>query len=171
MVKNIKYNQDLEESFDQLDKGAFLTTKHNGKVNTMTIAWGGITLVWHKKVFIVYVRYTRETYKMLEASVHFTISIPNYDTMKDEWMFCGTTSGKNVDKIKACNLKVLEGRQSDVPVLADCKTHYECKVIYKQAMEPANLDDEIRNRNYKNHDYHVIYYGEILDSYQTEGVK
>ncbi|MEC9484697.1 MAG: flavin reductase family protein [Candidatus Izemoplasma sp.] len=168
MIKDISYHDQLKTSFDQLDKAAFLTTKVGDKVNTMTIAWGGISLVWHKKVFVVFVRYTRDTYDMLEHSDAFTVSIPKSDTLKEEWVYCGRHSGRDVDKITECNLTLLPGRQVNVPVIKECETHYECKIIYKQAMEPSNIPDDVKDRFYKKHDYHVMYFGEILDSYQTK---
>ncbi len=168
MIKDITYHEGLDTSFNQLDRGAFLTSKVGDKVNTMTIAWGGISLVWHKKVFVVFVRYTRDTYDMLEKSDEFTVSIPKTNTLKDEWVYCGRHSGRDVDKIKECNFNLLPGRQVKVPVIQECETHYECKIVYKQAMEPGNIPEDVKNRFYKKHDYHVMYFGEILDSYKIE---
>ena len=38
--QNIPYNELSKEMLDQLKKGAFMTTKVNDIVNTMTIGWG-----------------------------------------------------------------------------------------------------------------------------------
>ena len=73
------------------------------------------------------------------------------------------------DKIKECNLKLADARTISTPVLADCELHFECKVVYKQAMEPGNISEEVKNRYYPNNNYHVVYYGEILDSYLIKG--
>jgi flavin reductase (DIM6/NTAB) family NADH-FMN oxidoreductase RutF len=167
--QNIKYNELSKEMFEQLKKGAFITTKVEEKVNTMTIAWGGINVIWNRNVFTAYVRYTRDTYKMLENGVAFTISVPLKKNLNDELVYCGSKSGRDYDKIKECNLKLAKGRSVDVPVLADCELHYECKVIYKQAMEPGLIPTEIKDRFYKQNNYHVMYYGEIVDSYLIKG--
>lgn len=162
----IDYKKRMDEAFEQLQKGAFLTTEHKGKVNTMTIAWGGISFVWHKPVFLAYVRYSRDTYQMLENHQEFTVSIPLSKDMKRELAYAGTKSGRDTDKIKDLGLHLKAGEKVSVPVLADCDLHYECKVIYKQAMEPGNIPDELKDSYYKSHDYHVIYYGEILANYE-----
>jgi flavin reductase (DIM6/NTAB) family NADH-FMN oxidoreductase RutF len=167
--KTIKYNELSTQMFEQLQKGAFLTTKVGDKVNTMTIAWGGLSLVWYKPVFIAYVRYSRDTYKMLENGSEFTISVPMTDKLKKELSYCGTKSGRDNDKIRDCNFKMEPGRKIQTPIIADCELHYECKVIYKQAMEPGMVPDEIKDRFYKDYNYHVIYYGEIVDSYEMRG--
>lgn len=169
VYKDIKYNELSADMLNQLRKGAFLTTKVENKINTMTIAWGGINIVWNKNVFVVYVRYTRDTYKMLENGHVFTISVPLNNDLKEKLAYCGTKSGKDVDKIQRCNLILIAGRKVNTPVLKECELHYECKVIYKQAMEPGMIPQEIKDKHYKNNDYHVIYYGEIVDSYILEG--
>jgi flavin reductase (DIM6/NTAB) family NADH-FMN oxidoreductase RutF len=155
--------------FEQLYKGAFLTTKKGDKVNTMTIAWGGINIIWGKPVYVVYVRYSRDTYDMLEENSEFTVSIPIKPDVKKELAYCGTKSGRDTDKITDCNLTLLPGRTISTPVLGDCDLHYECKIIYRQAMEPNAVPNDVKERYYKTHNYHMIYYGEIVDAYQTKG--
>lgn len=167
--QDLRYNELSDKMFEQLEKGAFLTTKVGDKVNTMTIAWGGINFVWHKKVFVAYVRYTRDTYEMLENGQEFTINVPLEKDLKKELGFCGTKSGRDYDKIKECNLTLIKGRTINTPVIAECELNYECKVIYKQAMEPGMVPIEIKDKYYKDHNYHVIYYGEILDTYLIKG--
>ena len=71
--------------------------------------------------------------------------------------------------IKECNLKLKDARVINTPVLADCEMHYECKVIYKQAMEPGNILQSVKDRYYPTNNYHVVYYGEIVDSYLIKG--
>jgi flavin reductase (DIM6/NTAB) family NADH-FMN oxidoreductase RutF len=166
---DIKYNELSSEMFDQLRKGVFMTTKVGNKVNTMTIAWGGINIVWNKSLFVAYVRYSRDTYNMVDETNEFTISVPLNKDMKKELSFCGTKSGRDYDKIKECNLNVVDSRTINTPILADCELHYECKEIYKQAMEPSNLLKSVKERYYNSNDFHVIFYGEILDSYLIKG--
>lgn len=155
--------------FEQLYKGAFLTTKKEDKVNTMTIAWGGINIVWGRPLYVVYVRYSRDTYDMLEGNDEFTVSIPLSQDRKTELAYCGTKSGRDTNKIKDCDLTLIPGRTIDTPVLAECDLHYECKIIYRQAMEPGAVPQDVKDRYYRTHNYHMIYYGEIVDSYLTKG--
>ena len=49
----------------EMAKGILITTKLDGKVNTMTIGWGHIGIEWGKPIFIAYVRESRYT-KQLE---------------------------------------------------------------------------------------------------------
>ncbi len=165
---DLRYNELSKEMFDQLRIGTFLTTKYKDKVNTMTIAWGGINYVWNKPVFVAYVRYSRDTYNMMEKGQEYTISVPMNNRLKRELSFCGTKSGRDYDKINECGLHTLPGRKIDTPIIKECELHFECKIIYKQAMEPGMIQDSIKERYYSNNDYHVIYYGEIVDSYMIK---
>lgn len=169
MYETIKFNEYADKMLNQLTKGVFMTTKVGDKVNTMTISWGSISFVWNKPVFVAFVRYTRDTYQMVEKANEFTISIPLNKDLKKELGFCGSKSGRDYDKIKECDFLLKQGRVIDTPVLADCEMHYECKVIYKQAMEPGNILQSVKDKYYTTNNFHVVYYGEIVDSYLIKG--
>lgn len=166
--KAIKFNEYSPEALEQLRRGAFLTVKDGDEVNTMTIGWGSISVIWNKPIFMVAVRYSRHTYNLIENAKEFTVSIPLNNDLKKELAYCGTKSGRDVNKFVECNLSLEEGQKISTPVIGQCELHYECKVVYQQAMEPATLDEKIKDGFYSNNDYHVFYFGEILDSYLLE---
>lgn len=131
----------------------------------MTIGWANFGVMWGLPVATVAVRYTRHTYELINKSGVFTISIPSQNALKKELAFCGSKSGRNLDKFKETGLTPLAGRKVDVPVIGECGMHFECKVIYKQAMEPALIDAKIDDKFYSGNDFHVLFYGEILENY------
>lgn len=165
MYKDISFEEYSKEFVSQLAKGAFLNVKGKDSINTMTIGWGNIGVIWGKPILMVMVRYSRHTYNLMEEANEFTVSIPLNGQLKKELGFCGTKSGRDFDKFKECNLTAIAGKVIDTPIINECDLHYECKVVYKQAMEPGLLDENINKNYYSNHDYHVIYYGEIVASY------
>lgn len=166
-MKSIAYTEQLGKAIEQLSKGAFLTTAHNGKTNTMTIAWGNIGFKWGKPIFTVMVRHSRYTYELIDNSTEFTVSIPVND-MQKALGICGSKSGRDTDKFAAAGLTALPGQQVSVPVIKGCGLHYECKIVYKQAMDPQLLDKDFAAKWYANGDYHVLYYGEIVACYLEE---
>ncbi|NLK22309.1 MAG: flavin reductase family protein [Epulopiscium sp.] len=168
MFKDVGYNEYAKQLLEQLPKGAFLTTKTDKDTNTMTIGWGNIGFMWKKPIFTVMVRYSRYTYDIIEKNSEFTISIPLKGQLKKELGFCGTKSGRDIDKFKECNLKISKGKVIDTPIIDGCNLYYECRIVHKQTIEPGLLDSLINKKSYSNHDYHVIYYGEILASYIDE---
>ncbi|MBU5484930.1 flavin reductase family protein [Clostridium sp. MSJ-11] len=147
------------------DKGAFLTVKDGEKVNTMTIGWANIGYQWRKPILTVLVRKSRYSYELIENTEEFTVSMPLNVDLKKELTICGIKSGRDIDKFKECNLILKEGKETTTPIIGNCDMHFECKIVYKQEMEPSLLCDKIKDGSYKNGDYHVLYYGEILDWY------
>src|SRR5699024_7830076 len=127
--------------------------------------WGNIGIIWSMPIFTVAVRYSRHTYDLLENTDEFTVSIPIEADMRKELTYCGTKSGKNVNKIKECSINLKDGINVNTPIIEDCELYYECKIVYKQAMEPGTLDNNIKEEYYFNNDYHVLYYGKIVNCY------
>ncbi|SHJ86280.1 flavin reductase family protein [Propionispora hippei] len=166
MVKEVRYNEYAKQALDMIPKGAFLTTAAGEAVNTMTIGWGAISHIWQKPVFIVLVRPSRYTYELIENSSEFTVSVPLHDDMKKALALCGTKSGRDMDKIKAAGLSVLPGQKVGVPVISGAGLHFECKIVYKQKMDPSLFDPGLAKTCYPEGDYHTLYYGEIVACYQ-----
>ena len=53
----MKFYENLSVAMENLTKrGAFLTVKEGGKVNTMTISWGYVGFSWNKPFFVAMVR-------------------------------------------------------------------------------------------------------------------
>ena len=166
-MKPISYNEYARETLTGLSQGAFLTTKTNDTVNTMTIGWGAISYMWAKPVFTVMVRQSRHTKGMIDATGEFTVSLPE-GALADAVKLCGTKSGRDTDKIAEAGLELLPPEKLATPFIGGCTLHFECKTLYKQEMDLALLDEATRDRWYANGDVHTIYYGEIVGAYRAE---
>ncbi|MFW6027140.1 MAG: flavin reductase family protein [Candidatus Woesearchaeota archaeon] len=166
-MKSVNYENYIDEVLDIItDNGIFLTTQGE-KLNTMTIGWANFGVVWGEPILMILVRKSRYTYKILESSDEFTVSIPQKGKMKKELMFCGSKSGKKYDKFKECDLNKLPGQNIKTPVIGECMLHFECKIKYKQDMQGDNLVLEYKNKWYKNDDFHRLYFGNIVNCYLT----
>jgi flavin reductase (DIM6/NTAB) family NADH-FMN oxidoreductase RutF len=163
-MNEIDFNEHAREVLGNLRKGAFLTTSADGKINTMTIGWGNIGIMWTKPAFTVMVRKSRFTHSLLEKSGEFTVSVPAED-MSTATAYCGTKSGKDVDKFAECGLKTLPGQKINTPVIQCKGTHFECKVLYKHTITADSLAADIKSRLYADNDYHTMYFGAILSCY------
>lgn len=158
-----------------MKKGILLTTKSGDKVNTMTIGWGKIGIEWNRPVFIAYVRETRYTKSMLENSGEFTVNIPYGQLDSNILGYCGKKSGRDTDKIADLGLTLVESDVVSVPGIKELPLTLECRVIYKQAQDLNMLPDEILHRFYPVmdaegfRDYHITYYGEIVNAYLIDG--
>lgn len=158
-----KFNYKADEAIELLHKqGAFLTVKDSDKINTMTIGWGNIGYEWGKAIFMVMVRKSRYTHNMLENANEFTVSIPFDGSLKKELGFCGSKSGRDVDKISSCNLTLISSEKVSSPIVKVNGLVYECKVIYKHDLDISMLPESIKKSCYGDGDTHTLYYGEIL---------
>lgn len=154
-----------------MKKGILLTTKSEGKVNTMTIGWGKIGIEWNRPVFIAYVRETRYTKQLLEENGEFTVNIPCGKVDPKILSYCGTKSGREIDKIRDLGLVLVDSDVVQVPGIVQLPLTLECKVIYKQQQDLTRVPQEILSRFYPAlnetgfRDYHIAYYGEIVNAY------
>jgi flavin reductase (DIM6/NTAB) family NADH-FMN oxidoreductase RutF len=165
-MKNRDYLKDTDSIMESIKKGAFLTVKANDKLNTMTIGWATIGYIWQRPVFMIAVRDSRYTFKLLEQTDNYTVTIPAGDAFKDAVMFCGTKSGREFDKFKECKLAVRQAQQVQSPIIDLPGIHYECKIIYKSAMDNNFMDNSLE-KLYPKKDYHTLYFGEIVACYET----
>lgn len=153
-----------------MSRGILLTTKRDGKVNTMTIGWGHIGIEWGKPIFVAYVRDSRYTREMMDGSEEFTVNIPYGELDAKILGFCGTKSGRDVDKITEMGLTLVESGNVSVPGIKELPLTLECKKLYKLKQDTAGIPQDIQARYYPadgqgNQDFHFAYYGEIVGAY------
>jgi flavin reductase (DIM6/NTAB) family NADH-FMN oxidoreductase RutF len=164
-MKDVDYLSVTEAAINKIKNGAFLTVKADDRLNTMTIGWAAVGLCWKKPIFMIAVRDSRYTYTIIEKGADFTVTIPSGD-MRKEIMYCGTKSGRDKDKFAECRLATAAGRKVSSPVIDVPGLHFECRIVYKSAMDPANMAAGMEAL-YPQKDYHTLYFGEILACYET----
>ncbi len=147
------------------DPGLLLVgAKKNGKRNVMTIGWGFVGVMWRLKVFVVLVRPSRFTHEFVEDGGEFTVNVPD-EGMEKAVAYCGEVSGREHNKFKESKLHLVKGKKVKVPVIKECKIHYECRVIHKLKINPSLVPDNVKKRFYPKKNFHTVYFGEILASY------
>ena len=85
-----------------------LTAGDRSGLNTMTIGWCQLGRLWSVPVCTVFVRPERYTYQFMESRDYFTVSVLPPE-LKKITAFCGSRSGRDVDKVKECGLTVRYG--------------------------------------------------------------
>ncbi len=162
-MKVVNYTAIASDILERIRNGAFLTVKEGEKINVMTIGWAGIGFIWGRPIVTILVRKTRFTFELIEKSSEFTISVP-YTDMSAALDFCGTKSGREVDKFKECNVELRQPERVKTPVIKLRGVHFECSIVYKSSIDPQNLVESYSHL-YPQKDYHTIYYGEIKQAY------
>lgn len=145
--------------------GAFLTVKDNaGNVNVMTIGWLSLGIIWSIPVLNVLVRPSRYTYQMMENAKYFSVNAgPGFEK---ELAFCGSHSGRDLDKIAKAGFKLVPGKTRGVSVIENCGIFYECEIIHKTKIIGETLPPDIKKKYYPSGDFHAVYSGKILCSYK-----
>ena len=177
MKKQIDVFDYSGEIMKRLAKGVLLTTKANGKVNTMSISWGALGIEWNKPIFTTYVREGRFTRELLDANGEFTVNVPVDGSDLSLIGKCGSVSGRDTDKIAANNLTLVDGDLVSVPAIKEYPLTLECRIVYKQLQDKNAISEADKARFYPdlpstncagNRDYHIAYFGEIVAAYIVE---
>lgn len=95
--------------------------------NIATIAWTGII---NSEPMLVYVsiRPSRFSHEIITKTKEFVINLPNEKLVKQA-DFCGTKSGRDVNKFEVCGLTKRQSNKIAVPYIEECPINLECKVI------------------------------------------
>ena len=165
-MKDLSYQEMASKVLKQLEGGAFLVAKGKDRMNVMTIGWAMLGFVWSRPCMMVAVRSSRFTHGIIGEADSFTVTVPTGD-MKKEINFCGSKSGRDMDKFKECRLATNQAQKVSTPVLKVPGYHFECRIVYKTPMDPKSLSPDLE-KIYPGKDYHTLYFGEILASYLTE---
>jgi len=173
MKKNVKIWDYAGKILEGIGKGALLTVKADGKVNSMTIGWGTLGIEWGKPLCTVFVRESRFTKTLLDKNPEFTLNIPMDEDCREILKLCGTKSGRNMDKIEALGLTLEESEAVSVPGIRELPLTLECKVIYKQDQDPAAMNEDAlshypKTPEFPEGDFHTAYYGQIVNVYIIE---
>jgi len=132
-----------------------------GHYNTMTVGWGSLGVMWGKPFAQVVVRHSRYTYEFMNQYDSFTLTaFPS--KYKKALKLLGSKSGRDSDKIAESGLTPIKAQVVAAPSFAEATLSIECKKTYWQDMEPANFLDPEINTHYPNHDYHCIYFGDVV---------
>lgn len=160
---------------NSLQKGILLTTQAEGRVNTMTIAWGFLGIDWNTPIFVTLVRTNRFSRTLLDKNPQFTINIPTASFDRRILGISGTKSGWDLDKVEALGLHLVNGEKVAVPAIAELPMTLECQVIYRQQQEGNLIPPAIRSAYHPqdvpsnvqgiNRDFHIAYYGAIVSAY------
>lgn len=145
------------------DDWALLAAGSLEKHNAMTISWGGFGILWHKPVATVFVRPQRFTKNFIDENSAFTLNFFE-EEFRSALQFCGTNSGRDVNKDLKTNLVAKEfdgalGYEQARAVLV-------CRKLFVNKMEKSNfIDTSLIDSFYSAADYHYIYVAEIESAF------
>ncbi|HEY8443832.1 MAG TPA: flavin reductase [Clostridia bacterium] len=163
MLKEFRLKEFNKNPFDLIgNQWMLIAAGDQNKHNMMTASWGTLGVLWNKNVAIVFVRPTRYTCEFIEKHDYFSLNFP---LDKKVHNICGSKSGRDIDKTKACNL---------TPVFADGTVYFKesemaliCKKIYKTELDSKMFLAPEIEKLYPLKDYHKVFIGEIVKAYKN----
>ena len=169
-MHKIKWNEHIDILKDALSgDGAFLVARDStGRANAMTIGWAQVGSVWSRPTLTVLVRRSRYTYSCLVEAPDFTVNVPAPGLLSEELLYCGTKSGRDVDKVAACGLALKEAQRVQTPIITECRLHYECQVVLRKQLSREDFSSpQILDEYYQSDDHHMLVIGQIVAAYIT----
>ncbi len=103
-----------------------LTAGAGEKANIITLAWAGVVCSVPPMVGVG-IRPSRHSHGLVSESGQFALNIPTA-AMLEKVDFCGTVSGRKVNKFQAAGLTPVPAREIDAPLIAECPVNIECLV-------------------------------------------
>lgn len=134
--------------------------------NMMTASWGGLGIMWNKPVAFIFVRPQRYTLEFLENSDYFTLNFfdKSYHKLLNEM---GTKSGRDINKMAVDGLSASETNNKAI-LFDESRLVLECKKLYKDQIKPEGFVEPDIDANYKQKDYHFIYFGQVTNAWMKE---
>jgi len=134
-----------------------------GRPNPMTIGWGFVGPVWNVPTFTAIVRRSRFTYGLIQRTRDFTVNVPRKG-MEQAVSFCGTKSGRSVDKFADTGLTAVKARSTKSPIVKQCVAHFECSVLCQLDITKGSMSGRIKPF-YRSGSIHSFFVGKILRCY------
>lgn len=141
---------------------ALVTAGNKEKVNTMTVSWGGLGVIWGKNVVYIFIRDSRYTKELIDKNEFFSVAFLS-QSYKEALSFCGSHSGRDTDKFKEAGLT--PAYRHSIPYPDEANLVLLCKKMAAVPItEDTFLDPQIKEKFYGDGDMHVMYVGEIIDT-------
>lgn len=142
-------------------------------LNTMTASWGCLGSLWGKNIAICYVRPERHTFKFIENNDYYSLSFYP-EKYKETLTYCGTHSGRDVNKVKETNLTL--DFTEKAPYFKEANLVFICKKIYSDYINEDNFSSKAVKESVcsawydsaKPEDFHKFYIGEIVKTLSSE---
>lgn len=171
-MRRVEVSELKENFFETIGKEWMLITAGRPEsFNTMTASWGGIGWLWNRPVAFVFIRPERYTNQFIEQNDSFTLSFLGFDAPERAiYGFCGTKSGRAVDKIKETGLKPVTTESGNI-TFEQARLTLECRKLYVSDLKAEAFSDRtILEKWYgeSQGNLHHVYVAEITAAWINE---
>ncbi|MBQ3707441.1 MAG: flavin reductase [Clostridia bacterium] len=126
--------------------------------NTMTASWGGMGILWGGPVAFVFIRPQRHTFGFTERNERLTLSFFG-EEYRAALNFCGSKSGRDVDKAKECGLNPAADTNEHGRAVwfEEAKLVLKTRKLYAEPIKAEAFLDPDARAVYPKDDFHTVY--------------
>lgn len=106
---------------------AWAVAEHDGQRSICPVGWSMRTSAT-PPMMAVSVAPSRFTHGLIEGAGAFVLAYPGRD-LAQATQYCGSHSGRDVDKFEQAGVTALPGQRVAAPVIAECEVNLECRVV------------------------------------------
>jgi flavin reductase (DIM6/NTAB) family NADH-FMN oxidoreductase RutF len=99
------------------------------------------------------------SHELIKRTGEFVVNVPP-KSLEKEVYYCGSHSGREVDKFAETGLTPLPARRVKAPIISECAAHMECVVVGEldtKAYNGADIRPNIANK--------TLFLGEVVEAY------
>lgn len=145
-MKEVSVQEAWKQKYPEHIVFAVSWDEKNSRANIITLGWSMPTSIEPPMVAIS-IGHTRHSHGLITKTKEFVLAFPT-ENVEKEVLYCGTYSGRDVDKFKQTGFTSVSSQIVKPPLIKECLVNFECKIIGEM-----NTGD------------HTIFVGEILKSY------
>ena len=124
-MKEVPYGEAINRKYPEQVVFA-VSVDEEGTPDIIVLGWAMPTS-GEPPMWAISVGHTRYTHELISKCRQFVLCFPNSD-MTEEMLFCGSNSGRDVDKIAETGLKTLPATKVKPPLIDGCVACFECEV-------------------------------------------
>ena len=99
----------------------------NGRPNALGVSWVMRTSL-DPFLLMISIDHSRYSHAGIDFHKEFVVHYPSAEQAEAAW-FCGTRSGRDIDKIKEAGLSLIDSVAVQVPTIEGATVAFECKVV------------------------------------------
>ena len=129
----------LAEVYARIEPGpvTLLTTARKGRANVMTMSWH-MMLEFEPPLIACVCSGNNYSFEALRATGECVIALPARK-LAAKVVKVGNCSGRDIDKFEAFGLTPIEASQVKAPLIEECFTNLECKVVDRRMVNRYNM--------------------------------
>lgn len=118
--------QEFRQYCARPERVVWVVAEHDGQRSICPLGWKMNTSA-SPKMMAISVAPSRFTHDLIARSGEFVLAWPGED-LADATLFCGTRSGRDVDKFKETGLTPVKGEHVKAPLIKECIANLECRL-------------------------------------------